>query len=51
MKMKARTGAVDPDKSSWKEGDSKSTYFVYVLRVFYEIGQPAQEQLGIVSIF
>lgn len=38
----------DPDKTYWKERDDHGLLYVNVLRVFYELGSPANELLGIV---
>ena len=48
MKFKEYKGSVDPDESFWREYGERSTYFLVVIRIFYEVGNPAYEEIGIV---
>ncbi|KAG1652392.1 hypothetical protein GQR58_026316 [Nymphon striatum] len=40
---------MDPDKSCWQEYGERDMLFIYVLRVYYEIGDPSYELLGCVD--
>lgn len=47
MKFRTWSGSVDPDQSFWTESGDTSTFFLNVIRLFYEVGPPAYEQIGI----
>jgi len=38
---------VDPDESCWVESVKFNLSFLVVIRVFYELGPPACEEIGI----
>ena len=38
---------VDPDESCWVESVKYNISFLVVIRVFYEVGPPAYEEIGI----
>ncbi|XP_067141148.1 uncharacterized protein [Centruroides vittatus] len=37
----------DPDRSSWTEHGRGQTHFLFVVRIFFEYGPPAAEEIGI----
>ena len=37
---------VDPDESCWVESVKFNISFLVVIRVFYEVGPPAYEEIG-----
>ncbi|UYV80869.1 ZC3H11A [Cordylochernes scorpioides] len=41
------SGAFDPDKSNWSEMGNHERHFIFVLRIFFEYGPPAHEDLGV----
>ena len=46
MKFSSWKQDCDPDKSSWLEYGKGTTYFLNVIRVFYEVGIPGYEEIG-----
>ena len=38
---------VDPDESCWVESVKFNLSFLVVIRIFYEVGPPAYEEIGI----
>ncbi|CAH1793715.1 unnamed protein product [Owenia fusiformis] len=40
-----KENGIDPDKTSWLEYGENSQYYLFVVRVFYQLGQPAHEQV------
>ena len=46
MKFRNWNDGVDPDKSSWLQSGDFTTSFLFVIRVFYEVGQPLYEEIG-----
>ena len=41
MKFKTWGSGIDPDSCFWREYGEASTYFLNVIRIFYEFGPPA----------
>ena len=46
MKFHSWTGNVDADESFWYEEGKYGTYFLNIIRLFYEQGTPAYEEVG-----
>ena len=46
MKFKTWGSGVDPDSCFWREYGEASTYFLNVIRIFFEAGPPAYEEIG-----
>ena len=46
MKFHSWTGKVDADESFWYEEGKYGTYFLNIIRLFYEHGTPAYEEVG-----
>ena len=46
MKFYTWDSAIDPDGTFWRESGRYSDYFLNIIRVFYEAGPPAHEQIG-----
>ncbi len=46
MKFHSWTGQVDADESFWYEEGKYGTYFLNIIRLFYEQGTPAYEEVG-----
>ena len=46
MKFKTWGNEVDPDKSYWYEYGKETVFYLNVIRVFYEGGPPAYEEIG-----
>ena len=46
MKFRTWGNEVDPDKSYWYEGGKETVFYLNVIRVFYESGHPAYEEIG-----
>ena len=51
MKFHSWTGNVDADESFWYEEGKYGTYFLNIIRLFYEQGTPAYEEVGKVTTF
>ena len=46
MKFHSWTGKVDADESFWYEEGKYGTYFLNIIRLFYEHGTPGYEEVG-----
>ena len=46
MKFENWGGGIDPDRCYWTEHGSFAKYFLNVIRIFYESGPPAMEEMG-----
>ena len=46
MKFHTWTENVDPDETYWSEAGKHGTYFLNVIRIFFEHGPPANEEIG-----
>ena len=46
MKFKTWSNEVDPDKSYWSEYGNETVFYLNVIRLFYEAGPPAYEEIG-----
>lgn len=46
MKFKTWSNEVDPDKSYWSEYGKETVFYLNVIRLFYESGPPAYEEIG-----
>ncbi len=46
MKFHSWTGDVDADESFWYEEGKYGTYFLNIIRLFYEQGTPAYDEVG-----
>ena len=51
VKFEEWTGTVNPDESKWIERGERATGFLNIIRLFYEGGPPANEQLGINIVY
>lgn len=46
MKFHTSCDSVDPDETYWTEAGKTGTYFLNIIRIFYEMGTPSMEELG-----
>jgi len=46
IKMSEWRGSVDADKTSWSTWGDRGIIYVMVIRLFYEVGPPAMEEIG-----
>ncbi|XP_067141162.1 uncharacterized protein [Centruroides vittatus] len=47
QEMKQSSSGFDPDRSNWSESGEYATKFLFVIRIFFEHGEPEGEQIGI----
>ena len=50
QEMKFHEWGVDPDESCWVECVKFNLSFLVVIRLFYDMGQPAYEEIGNIII-
>ncbi|KAK2192381.1 hypothetical protein NP493_30g00029 [Ridgeia piscesae] len=46
IKLYTWTGSIDPEESCWVETSQQRKTFINIIRLFYEAGPPAYEQIG-----
>jgi len=46
IKLYTWTGSIDPEESYWVETSQQRKTFINIIRLFYEAGPPAYEQIG-----
>lgn len=43
----SKSSSVDPDQCFWGEAVHQNTHFIKTVRLYYEVGPSAYEQIGI----